>query len=189
MSPSGTLPLRRELWEQLADFPYWITGPAVMLVFVFRDRFGVWISLALGVVIAVAALLTLRPVARSSRQRRLAGNVRGGVIEVFLRFPDEAGHSPNNGWREGALYLTGTGFSFQRLQGLGGRPLGEPLDLMQPQPLGSRSHNPRQAAGLDPRLRAFGFLVGQRELEVVIDPGYLQYPDVRRRFDAKGSFN
>lgn len=185
MSDSRPLPARREIWERLSDFPYWITGSAAAIAVVLNDTLGLWGSLLLALILTTVAMLCLSPLARRSRQQRLAGNIEHGVLEASLRFTDDAGHTPNNGWREGALWWTATGFVFQQLQGPGGKPVQELVEVAHPQPLGQRPYNPKQAVGLQPGWNAFGFLTGTRDLEIVIDPAYLNDSDIRQKLTGE----
>jgi hypothetical protein len=75
--------------------------------------------------------------------------------------------------------VTADGLAFQQLQGPGGKPLGTPIRIEQREPLGSRPYVPKQAVGMEAHIAAFGFLVGQREFEVVLDPAYLKDPHMR----------
>lgn len=180
MSIDRTLPLRRNVWEHLADSPYWITGTAIFVSITFDDAIGFWGALAVAVGIIVLAVLLLRPVARRSRHQRLNGNIHRGVVEAFCRFADDDdGRTPNHGWREGALHVTADGLDFQQLQGPGGKPLGGSLRIEHREPLGRRPYVPKQAVGMETHFAAFGFLVGEREFEVVLDPAYLKDPHMR----------
>ena len=180
MSIDGQLPLRRNLWERLANSPGIFTGVAIFMGLLLNDVLGSWGSVVVAVGVAVLAVLLLRPVVRKSRRRRLNGNIERGVVEAFLRFTDDDdGRTPNHGWKEGALFITSAELAFQQLQGPGGRAVGPQTRIGQPKPLGRRSFDPGQAAGLDPDFAAFGFLVEQRELEVVLEPGYLKDPHIQ----------
>jgi hypothetical protein len=174
------LPLRRNLWERLANFPYPIFGGAALSGVVLNEVVGFWGSIAAAVVFVVLAVLLLRPVVRKSRRRRLDANIERGVVEAFIRFTDDDdGATQNHGWKKGALSVREDGLTFQQLQGPGGKPVGEPVLIEGPEVLGGRSFDPGQAVGLDPDFAAFGFLVGQRELEVVLEPAYLKDAHIR----------
>ncbi len=180
MSIDGQLPLRRNLWERLATSPGLFPGIAIFVGLLLNDVLGFWGSVIAAVVVAVLAVLLLRPHVRKSRRRRLDGNIKKGVVEAFLRFTnDDDGRTANHGWKEGALLFTSTGLAFQQLRGPGGRAVGTQTWIGRLKPLGRRRFNPGQAPGLDPDFAAFGFLVEQRELEVVLDPGYLKDPHIQ----------
>ncbi len=188
MSSDAAFPLRRNTWEKLSESSaYWGPAAAVLLGIILRDSLGLVGAAAVAVVVAVVVSLFIEATARKSRRRRLAANVERGVIEAVVRFTDESGNAPNSGWKEGALSLTDTGFSFQQLRGRVGRPVNAPIELPQPQSLGDRPHDFKQAPGLDRRFRTFGFFVNQREFEVAIDPSYLSDSLLRNRLGAKNS--
>jgi hypothetical protein len=182
------LPLRRNIWERLANFPYWIFAGATLTGVFLNDVVGFWGSASVAVILVVLAVLLLRPVVRKSRRQRLDGNIERGVVEAFIRFvDDDDGITPNHGWKEGALSMREGGLTFQQLQGPGGKPVGEPVQLERPKTLGRRSFNPGQAVGLDPDFAAFGFLVGLRELEVVLEPAYLKDAQIRLLITGESS--
>ncbi len=180
VTTANQLPLRRNLWERLATSPGALPGVVIFVSLILDDVIGFWGAIAAAIGISVLAIVFLRPAVRRSRRLRLKGNIARGVLETFVRFTDENnGRTENYGWKEGALLITPTGLAFQQLQGPGGKAVGSATRLGRPKPLGHRPFNAGQAPGLNPDFTAVGLLFDQRELEVVIEPGYLQDSHIR----------
>ncbi|WP_294564983.1 hypothetical protein, partial [uncultured Arthrobacter sp.] len=142
---------------------------------------------AVAVVPALVSALLVRRAGRKHRLRRIDANIARGVIEAVVRYPDEAEIAPNSGWRAGCLALTDSGFLFQQLRGRTSGPVGAPLRILSPRPLGARPLRPREAPELEQGFQALGFMVGQRPFEVAGDPLYLRGLGLRGDVDADDS--
>ncbi len=174
------------IWEKLwASTPYWFYIAFLLPWTMLRDQLGPWTAAAVAVVPALAAALVVRRLGRKHRLRRIEANLARGVIEAVVRYPDEAGVAPNSGWRAGCLALTDAGFRFQQLRGRTSGPVGAPLQILSPRPLGARPLRPREAPELEQGFQALGFTVGQRPFEVAGDPLYLRGLGLRGDVDAE----
>ncbi len=188
MSTDDMLPLQRDLWERVSDSsPYWGPGAAVVFGLALRDSLGVWGAVAVVVVVFAVASSSLDVIARRSRRRRLSTDAERGIVEAVVRFPDEADQVANYGWKEGVLRLTDTGFTFQKLQGRSGKRQGAPVELFRPRPLGPRPLHLVRVPALKGHSEALGFVVGHREFEIALHPGYLSNRHLRERLVPKSS--
>ncbi len=170
-----------KLW---VSSPYWFSAAVFFPWMMLRDALGLVTAAAVALVPAVVAALLARRVGRKQRLRRIEANIARGVIEAVVRYPDEAGAAPNSGWRAGCLALTDSGFRFQQLRGRSGGPVGSPLQVLHPRPLGARPLQPREAPELEQGFQAVGFTVGQRPFEVAGDPLYLRGLGLRGDVDV-----
>ncbi|TDK27966.1 hypothetical protein E2F48_02325 [Arthrobacter crusticola] len=184
MNADATL-LPPGIWEKLwASSPYWFCGAVLLPWTMLRDQLGPWTAATVAVVPAMAAALLVRRAGRKRRLRRIEANIARGVIEAVVRYPDEAGIAPNSGWRAGYLALQDSGFRFQQLRGRTSGPVGAPLQILSPRPLGARPLRPREAPERGQGFQALGFAVGQCPFEVAGDPLYLRGLALRGDVDA-----
>jgi hypothetical protein len=175
MNSDVMFPLPHGAWEKVWDWTtYWFYGAVLILTSVLRQSLGWWIAATAATMLAASAALMVRRIARPRRRRRIEENLARGVIEAVVRFPDEAGSSPNSGWKAGCLHLADTGFQFQQLRGRTSGPVGAPMQILHPQPLGTRPLNIKEAPELQQGFAVLGFTVGQREFEIAGDPAYLR---------------